>query len=995
MTSLSQTQEPFRLKTGGLIDRSQPLSFRFDGRSYTGRPGDTLASGLLANGVHLVGRSFKYHRPRGIFTAGPEEPNALVELRRGPRAEPNSKATTVELYEGLEATSQNRWPSLSLDLLSINSALSPFLAAGFYYKTFMWPARFWKRLYEPVIRRGAGLGRASLQPDPDLYEKAYAHCDVLIIGSGPAGLMAALAAARAGARVILAEEDFRFGGRLLAERFSIDGMSAAEWVERALAELASFDSVRLMPRTTVYGVYDQGTYGAVERVNDHLAVPQEFQPRQRSWHIVAKRAVLASGAIERTMAFANNDRPGVMLASAVRAYVNRFGVAPGKRVVVFASCDDGWRTAETLAATGVAIEAVVDTREDQALLASSFPWRVIPGGAVERAHGGHRLRGVTVRDASGAAIELDCDLLAVANGWNPSLHLTCHLGGRPVWNDSISAFVPGQLPPGMSVGGAAAGHLTLAEAIADGARLGAEAAKETGFDASPPALPGVEVEEGTAHVPLWRVGGGKGPAFVDLQNDVTTKDIELAHREGYGAVEHLKRYTTLGMATDQGKTANVNGLAIMAEITGRSIPQTGTTAFRPPYGPVTLGALAGQHRASHFRPKRLPPSHAWAEEQGAVLAEAGLWIRAQWYPKAGEERWQQSVAREAATVRRAVGVCDVSTLGKIDIQGADAGTFLDRVYINKMMTLAVGKARYGVMLREDGFAMDDGTVARLGVQHFVTTTTTANAAKVMQHLEFCRQVLWPNLDLKLVSVTDQWAQYSIAGPRARDVLAKLVDPAFDISNEALPRMGVTALEVCGGVPARLFRVSYSGELAYEIAVPARYGDALMRALIEAGEEYGIVPYGTEALNVLRIEKGHVAGPEFNGQTTARDLGLGGMMARDKDYIGRVMAERPALQGVERPILVGVMPLRPSRILSAGSHFLAAGSGYVAANDEGHLTSVAWSPELGHDIGLGFLKRGTDRLGERIRAVDLLRGQDVECVVCAPVFVDPKGERTRA
>ena len=985
--------EPFRLDRGGVVDRSRTLHFSFDGKTYTGHPGDTLASALLANGVRLVGRSFKYHRPRGIYTSGPEEPNALVELRTAARREPNTKATTVELYDGLEANSQNRWPTLKFDLLSVNSWLSPFFGAGFYYKTFMWPARFWKLVYEPLIRRSAGLGRAAGEPDPDHYEKAFAHCDVLVIGSGPTGLMAALTAGRAGARVILAEEDFEFGGRLLSERLSIDGRPALDWVRAAIAELKTLDNVRLMPRTSVYGAYDGGSYGAVERVNDHLPIPPEYQPRQRSWRIVAKRCVLASGATERGIAFAGNDLPGVMLGSAVRSYLNRFGVTPGSRAVIFTSSGDGWETARALAATGVTVEAVVDTREEWAGQRAQ-PWRVFSGAVIEQAKGRHELRSVTVRDGRGDTTEIACDVLAVSNGWNPLLHLTCHLGGRPVWNDELKAFVPGTLPKTMSVGGAASGHLTLAEALADGARLGAEAAQETGFKSSVPALPRVDQEASIAAAPLWRVSGAKHFAFVDLQNDVTTKDLELANREGYGAIEHAKRYTTLGMGTDQGKTANVVGLGVMAELTGRAIPELGMTGFRPPYTPITWGALAGHHRGEQFRPKRLPPSHAWAGEQGAVFAEAGMWLRAQWYQRPGETGWQESVAREAAAVRRSVGVCDVSTLGKIDIQGADAAAFLDRVYVNKFSTLKVGRARYGLMLREDGFAMDDGTTARLGEQHFVMTTTTANAGKVMQHLEFCRQVLWPELDVRLVSVSDQWAQYAIAGPRSRDVLAKLVEAPFDISNEGFPRMGAGELKVCGGVPARLFRVTYSGELAYEIAVPAGYGDPLIRALMEAGAEFDITPYGTEALNVLRIEKGHVAGPEINGQTTARDLGLSGMAA-DKDYIGRVLAERQALNDPDRPILVGIRPIDPSRSLSAGAHFIPEGASAVAVNDEGHITSVASSPELGHDIGLGFLKRGKERIGEHVCAVDLLRGQDVECVVCSPVFVDPEGERNRA
>ena len=986
------TPQPFRLASGGVIDRKRTLRFTFDGKSYTGYPGDTLAAALLANGERLVGRSFKYHRPRGIVSAGSEEQNALVEMRTAARREPNTRATMVELYDGLDAASQNRWPSLKFDVQSVNGLLSPFFSAGFYYKTFMWPAKFWKLVYEPLIRRSAGLGRAATDPDPDHYEKAFAHCDVIVIGSGPAGLMAALTAGRAGARVILAEEDFMFGGRLLSDRLTVDGKPAREWLHGTLAELRSLDTVRLMPRTTIFGVYDGGIYGAVERVADHVPVPPEHRPRQRSWRIVAKRAVLASGAIERGIAFAGNDLPGVMQGSAVRSYLNRFGVAPGGRAVVFTASDDGWATARDLVASGVAVAAVVDPRKDGFETRAVGPWPVFLGAEVKQAKGGRQLRSVIVRDDKGGETEIACDLLAVSNGWNPTLHLTCHLGGKPVWHEALSAFVPGAVPSGVAVAGAAAGHLTLAKALPDGTRLGAAAASDLGFAASVPPMPPVGGEETALATPLWRVQGGKGPAFVDIQNDVTTKDIELALQEGYGASEHVKRYTTLGMGTDQGKTANVTALGVLSELTGQAIPAFGTTGFRPPYTPVTWGALAGHHRGKDFRPKRLPPSHAWAEENGAVFADAGLWLRAQWYQRPGETL-QQSIGREAAAVRRSVGVCDVSTLGKIDIQGPDAATLLDRVYTNKFSTLKVGRARYGLMLREDGFAMDDGTTARLGEQHFIMTTTTANAGKVMQHLELCRQVLWPELDVRLVSVSDHWAQYAVAGPRSREVLAKLVGAPFDISNEGFPRMAAGELTICGGVPARLFRVSFSGEMAYEIAVPACYGDAAIRALMQAGAEFDITPYGTEALNVLRIEKGHVGGAEINGQTTARDLGLAGMVSADKDCIGKVLAGRPALLDPARPILVGVKPIDPANSLTAGSHFIPVGAEPVTANDEGYLTSVAFSPVLGQDIGIGFLARGRERLGERIRAVDLLRGHDVECVVASPIFYDTEGKLT--
>jgi methylglutamate dehydrogenase subunit C len=991
------SSQPGRLASGGQIDRNSTLSFSFDGRTYHGHPGDTLASALLANGVHLVARSFKYHRPRGILTAGPEEPNALVELGKGARREPNTRATTAELYHGLVAVSQNRWPSLRFDLLAINTFLAPILSAGFYYKTFMWPAAFWEKVYEPLIRRAAGLGRAAGEADPDTYEKAFLHCDVLVVGGGAAGLMAALAAGRTGARVVLCEQDFRLGGGLIADSHVLDDRSSADWTTHIAAELAALPDVRIMLRTTVFGVYDHGTYAALERVNDHVATPPEHEPRQRFWRIHAKRCVLAAGAIERPLVFGDNDRPGVMLAGAVRTYLNRYAVAPGRRAVVIGASDETARTVADLARAGIDIAAVVDPRADvpggiEVVAKAAHAW-LIAGGAVTRARGSMHVRAVEVRTAAGTMQRIDCDLVCVSGGWSPSVHLASHLGGRPVWSEAIAAFVPVTLPAGMAVAGAANGELGLADALAAGARAGLEMAAGCGFSGQPVDLPDVDPES-TAAIPLWRVRHTRGKAFVDLQNDVTDDDVALAGHEGFRSVEHLKRYTTLGMATDQGKTSNLGGLALLAEFTARTIPQTGTTTFRPPFTPVAIGALAGPHRGKHFRPTRLPPSHHWAHEQGASFVETGFWLRAQWYPRPGETDWLESVSREVRTVRSSVGVCDVSTLGKIDVQGADAAEFLDRLYTNSWKTLAVGKARYGLMLREDGLVLDDGTTSRLAADRFIVTTTTANAAKVLQHMEFCHQWLWPALDVQFSSVSEQWAQYAIAGPRSRDVLRRIVDGQHDIANAAFPYMAAAEITVMGGLPARLFRISFSGELAYELAAPAGHGDALWRRLIEAGGEFGIAPYGTEALGVMRIEKGHVAGNEINGQTTARDLGLAKMLSTRKDYVGRVMAQRPGLLAPDRPTLAGFKPVNRADRLRAGAHFIRAGAQPTASNDEGYMTSVAFSPTLGHWIGLGLIAGGPSWHGERVRAYDPLRSGDVLVEVCNPVFYDPAGERLR-
>lgn len=993
-TPATPAAEPFRLK--GPRPEGVPLSFTFDGRRYTGRSGDTLASALLANGVRLVGRSFKYHRPRGILSAGPEEPNALVELRSGPRREPNTRATTAELFDGLEARSQNRWPSLRFDAMAVNGLVAPILGAGFYYKTFMWPAAFWERLYEPLIRRAAGLGRAPTGPDPDHYDRMSIFCDVLVIGGGPAGLMAALTAGRAGARVVLVDEDFALGGRLLSETRSVGGQAASAFVAGVAAELAALPEVTILTRTTLFGVYDGGDYAAVERVSDHRAVPAPGQPRQRLWRIAAGRAVLASGAIERPLVFGDNDRPGVMLAGAVRSYINRFGVRPGSRAVLFGNNDDAHRTARDLAEAGVTLAAVVDPRPEA--LASLREWSAgaaaaLIEGVVTRALGRPTVTGALVSGQDGARLTIPCDLIAVSGGWQPTLHLTTHLGGKPAWDTALSAFVPGTLPPGMAVAGAAKGDFALAACLADGVRSGADAAAAAGFHPRSVVVPSADAES-TGVTPLWQVKSPQGKAFVDFQNDVTTGDIALAEREGFRAVEHLKRYTTLGMATDQGKTANVTGLALMAALTGRSIAETGSTRSRPPYTPVAIGALAGHHTGPALRPTRLTPGHDWAASQGATFMDAGLWRRAAYFPQPGDTGWRDACDREVRAVREGVGLCDVSTLGKIEVVGPDAGTFLDKLYCNTMATLPVGRTRYGVMLREDGFVMDDGTVARLAETRYLVSTTSAHAVAVMSHMEFCAEVLWPELDVAMLSVTEQWSQWAVAGPRSRAVLQAVLGQGTDLSNEAFPFMAAAAVTLQDGTPARLFRISFSGELAYEIAVPSRFGEGLARALMAAGVPFGLQPYGLEALNVLRIEKGHAAGGELNGRLTARDLGLGRMMAKTKDYVGAAMALRPALVAPERPILAGFRPLNPTDPIGAGAHFLRPGLDSKLHSDEGYMTSACWSPTLNSYLGLGVIVRGTQRIGEQVRAYDPLRKRDTLVEICAPVFVDPAGERLR-
>lgn len=972
-----------RIKGKGLINRGSTVSFRFDGRSYEGFEGDTLASALMANDIKLVARSFKYHRPRGFIGAGSEDPGALMTIGSGAAPDPNVRATVQELFEGLEARSQNRWPSLDFDLLSLNDLAAPFLSAGFYYKTFMWPKAFWEKLYEPLIRRAAGLGALSKAHNDDTYEKAFAFCDLLVIGAGPTGLMAAVTAARAGADVILADEDSLPGGRLNSETHEIDGKPGQQWAADMVAELMSMDNVRLMSRTTVTGAYDQGTYSALERVNHHGAkIRSGHVPLECFWRIVAKKAVLAAGALERPVAFQNNDRPGIMTASAVRTFLNRYGVAPGRSVTVFGNNDDAHRTAYDLHNAGVHVAALIDSRHD-AQVSGSFP--IYTGAEVCNSSGRKGLESITIRSVSGEdKIQTDC--LAMSGGWNPTVHLACHMNGRPTWDRAIQSFVPvPDMVPGLIPAGACNGEFSTHACL----KAGRDAAVTAlGLDAVTD-LPKAE-DAPYSISPLWAVAG-TGRAWLDFQNDVTVKDVKLAAAENFASVEHMKRYTTQGMAPDQGKNSNVVALAVLADATGRGIPETGTTTFRPPYVPMSIAAVAAGAQGKGFAPERFITSHSATKERGAPMIEAGLWYRPSYFPAPGEKTWREACDREVNMVRGRVGVCDVSTLGKIDIQGPDAGAFLDFVYTNMFSTLKVGRTRYGLMLREDGHVMDDGTTARLGEHHYVMTTTTAAAGEVMRHLEFVHQVLRPELDVSFISVTEQWAQFAVAGPLARDLLNNLLDKKID--DESYPFMGCGEVSVAG-VKGRLFRISFSGEHAYEVAVPSRYGDSLFRLALARAEAMGGGAYGMEALNVLRIEKGFITHSEIHGRVTAFDIGMGRMVSAKKDCLGKTMSERPGLHGDTREQLVGLMPVGPVKQLTAGAHLYGADAEPVRVNNEGYTTSVGFSPTMESYLGLAFLKNGRARHGEEIKMVDHVRGVSTRCKVCDPVFFDKEGGRTR-
>ncbi|MCV3240939.1 sarcosine oxidase subunit alpha family protein [Mesorhizobium sp. ZC-5] len=993
---------PRRTDSGGRIDRQRSIRFTFDGKPFTGYPGDTLASALLASGVSLFGRSFKYHRPRGVMTAGVDEPNALVTVLKGGVREPNIPATLLEIYDGLTVVSQNHFPSLGFDIGATNQLGGKLLGAGFYYKTFIGPVigplkgtRFWM-FCEYFIRRAAGLGRAGNEKDTARYERINAFCDVLVVGSGPAGLMAAKTAAESGKRVVFADLEPRLGGSANWSGETIDGMPAADWAEAAVTELRQNANVRLLPRTTVWGYYDGNTLAALERVADHKPNPGKGEPRHRYWTIRAEAVVLATGAFERPLVFPGNDRPGVMLASAAERYAAEFGVLPGRKVVVFTNNDSAYATAAALKKAGAGIAAIVDVRREVSEAAHAAALSVggefLAGHAVVATEGGAKLSGIKVQifDAATGALSgeprsIEADCLIVSGGWSPVIHLASQAGINPQWDDARQAFLPPQPTQNWVGAGAFNGSFSTEEALAEGHAAACQAAGTV--DGLIEALPEVETPALRSHpAPVFEIKA-KGKAFVDFQHDVTADDVRLAYREGFVSVEHLKRYTTLGMATDQGKTSNVPGLAIMAEALGKPIPDVGTTRFRPPFSAVSLGSLAAE-RYGDLKPERLTPMHDWHIEHNATMYPVGLWFRPMIYGDPGETV-EQAYVREAKATRETAGIVDVSTLGKIAVQGPDAAEFLDRVYTNVFSTLAIGKARYGLMLREDGLAMDDGTTWRLGQNDFLMTTTTANAGKVMQHLEYLLDVIWPDLKVQLTSVTDQWAGAAIGGPKAREILASCVTGTA-VDNEALQFMGIVHGEIAGA-PVMICRLSFSGEMAFEVYSGACHGCHVWKALMQAGKPFGLVPYGLEALGTLRIEKGHVTGAEIDGRTTGRDLHLDWMLSKKKPFIGSAMMDREGLMAEDRIKLVGVISL-DNRPLNGGAHIVEENNPDEPRNSIGHITAVCYSPALGKYIGLALVKGGKSRHGSRAFVADPLRKRFGPVEIVSHHFFDPEGKR---
>ena len=996
--------QEFRITSGGLIDRSKEISFIFNGKKYNGYKGDTLASALLANGVHLIGRSFKYHRPRGIIAAGVEDANGKVQLYKDNITEPNVNVTEVELVEGLRIESQNCWPSVNFDVGGINNFLNRFFPAGFYYKTFMWPKSFWYHVYEPFIRKAAGMGKASLDPDPDRYEHQYEHCDILVVGSGPSGIASALSAAKNGASVILAEDKARFGGSLLTDNVTIGNKNGDEWVEDSITELKSMPNVIVKKRSQVFGYYDHNMLVMFERCKDHLNDPEAYTPRQRLWYIRAKHVLISTGSIERPLIFANNDRPGIMLATSAREYLKVYGVLPGKNPIIFTNNDTAYETAIEFKAYGIDT-IILDTRKssDAGVVqeAKNLGIEIKFNHGIANTAGYKKVKSATIgeltesRDGYKNFTTIPCDSIFVSGNWTPTVHLASQSGNKLKYESETDTFLPDQSRQKETVTGSANGLFTLKESLADGFNKGYQISDEITKNGRETSVPISDEKDFGSHDKFWCMpipDNKHYKRFVDFQNDVAVSDIQLAVREGFRSIEHVKRYTTLGMATDQGKTSNLNGLQLVSDLEKKIVPEVGHTTFRPPYTSVTIGTIIGREVGKNYRATRKSPIHEWHEKNKAVFVDAGLWLRPRYY-KRGNETLQEAAKREALNVRQNVGICDVTSLGKIDIKGKDSAEFLNRVYTNAFLKLPIGKARYGVMLREDGMVFDDGTTTRIAENHFHMTTTTAQAANVLSHLEYYLQVVWPELDVNVLSTTEQWAGAAIAGPKSRDLLQRLF-PHDDISNEGFPFMGFKELKF-KDTTARVFRISFSGELAFEVNVMSDYGQEMWEEIISLGKDFDIQPYGTEALSTLRIEMGHVAGSEIDGRTIAYDLSLEGMLSQKKDFIGKRSLTRKAFTENDREKIVGVVPIDKKTSIPEGSYLVENEKANFPNPKLGHVSASCWSVEYDNPFSLAIIKDGKNKKGEKLFAVSPLNNMIIPVEIVSQHYVDPEGKRVRS
>ena len=993
-----------RLTNEGLINRNKEITFSFNGKKYVGYEGDTLASALLANGVHLVGRSFKYHRPRGFFGAGVDEPNAKLQIQLNGHSEPNVNATEFELVEGIEAKSQNCWPSVEFDVGAINNFLNKFFPAGFYYKTFMWPKSFWYKIYEPFIRKAAGLGVASTEKDKERYDHKYEYCDLLVAGSGPAGLSSAYAAAKNGAKVILAEDKPRFGGSLLTDEVTIDNLSGKAWTDKIITELKEMPNVIVKNRSQVFGYYDHNMTVMFERTGDHLENKPKYTPRQRLWYIRAKEVLLSTGSIERPIVFGNNDTPGIFLSAAAKEYIKVYGVLVGKKPLIFTNNDSAYETALEFKKQGID-PIILDTREEHSSelidAAKSQNIQIKFSHAVIAANGYRKVKSAQIGRLNKEKTEfensetIECDCICVSGFWTPTVHLASQSGNKLKFDDRIDAFVPNKSKQNETSVGSSKGTFTLKETLNDGFKSGFDLSKKITNNNNSSSIPNSNETKKNPHDKFWCSPLPKNKnfkRFVDFQNDVAVSDIEVALREGYRSIEHVKRYTTLGMATDQGRTSNLNGLQLVANVEKKIVPQVGHTTFRPPFTPITIGTIVGREVDMEYMPTRKTPMHTWHEKNNAVFVDAGAWKRPRYY-KQGNENLFEASKREARNVREHVGICDVTTLGKIDIKGPDAAEFLNRVYTNAWLKLPVGKARYGVMLREDGIVMDDGTTTRISENHYHMTTTTAQAANVLSHLEYYLQVVWPELKVNVLSTTEQWAGAALAGPRSRDVLAKLF-PDLDVSNEALPFMGYIEGNLFG-VKAKIFRISFSGELAYEINVESDYGLFMWEKMMEIGKEFKIQPYGTEALSTLRIEMGHVAGPELDGRTIPYDVSLEGLVSKKKDFIGKRSLQKEAFNNSDRQKIVGLVPTDKKTSIPEGSHLVVDKNAKLPNPKLGHVSSSCWSVENNNPFSLAIVKDGKNMIGKKLFAVSPLKNTSIEVEVISSHYVDHEGKRVRS